>query len=97
MKKKIRTHKDAFRAYLTPEKYEIDPEESCVFCQLKNNNYNRGFIACEKYCSVASACIVVDDGAEQKKLIRYVLRYCKEWRVKNIRRLVIKKMEAMGY
>ena len=97
MKKKIRTHKDAFQAYLAPGKYGIDPEESCVFCQLKNNRYGTGLSTCSKYCSVQPACIVVDDGAEQKKLIRYVLRYCKEWRVKNIRRLVIKKMEAMGY
>ena len=94
--KKIRTQKDAFKAFLAPEKYEINENEACVFCQLK---HARGISCCESctpYCSVDPACSVIEF-RDEEKLVRYVLRYCKDWRLKNIQRLVIKKVKAMGY
>ena len=94
--KKIRTHKDAFQAFLAPAQYEIDDEEECVFCQLDTVRHPGELCSCEKYCSVWPACDK-PNYQDKFKLVRYVLRYCKDWRIGNIRRLINKKLKAMGY
>lgn len=97
MKKEILTHKDAFKAFLAPGKYEVDLGESCVFCQLKRTKGGARADSCIPYCSVHKACSSISYDGDQKKLVRYILRYCKNWRIENIQRLLIKKMKAMGY
>ena len=93
----MRTHEDAFKAYLAPEKYEVDDDEICVFCQLKHSKGLVGTDTCATDCAVDPACGAGMDTDDDYELVRYVLRYCKDWRVKNIQGLVRKKVKAMGY
>ena len=95
MKLKIRTHKDAFKAWLAPDKYEIDYKEDCVFCQLKHRKQNA---TCFTNCSVHLACLYRDElsTTEKKDIAQYVLRHCKNWRVENIRSIIKERMKVMG-
>ncbi len=96
---KIKTHKDAFKAFLAPEKYGLD-KWTCAFCEAPKHNCGKCVV--EFYC---------DDGNEPDfpfvwphierpdriKISRFVLRNCKTWRRENIERVARKKATALGY
>lgn len=93
---KIRTHKDAFKAFLAPEKY--DAAGDCVFCIAANDDCAKctiGFICGHQwdFPFIWPAILIPD----KSTIARYILRTCKDWGRKNIERVARKKAIALGY
>ena len=93
---KIRTHKDAFKAYLAPEKYDHD---GCVFCY--HTDYSCDKCVVEFYCYWKSEIGPYEwpdiPDEDRAKIIRYLLRTCKKWGRSEIERLARKKAIALAY
>lgn len=91
---KIRTHKDAFKAYLAPEKYE--QETSCSFCDHVGSKSCSTCVVEFYCCSDATGWPLLSDD-DERKVIRYLLRNLKKWGRREIERLARKKAIALGY
>jgi len=93
---KKKTHKDAFKAFLAPEKYE---ESSCGFCDEVWGNCDDCAIQfyCERgYSDINGVRWPTISFKRKREIIRYVLRYCRKWDQASIERVARKKAIALG-
>lgn len=98
---KIKTHRDTFEAFLAPDKYEY---RHCPFCEFMTDTNDGDCNKCpvEFYCDDSGVAVFpfvwdyIEPG-DKVKIIRYVLRNCKNWRRENIERVARKKAIDLGY
>lgn len=89
---KIRTHKDAFEAFLAPEKY------GCVFCDGPHTRCNLCpvfFYCCRQPINGFTWPDI--SRSHKREIVKYIIRNCQKWSLKNIERVARKKAIALGY